>query len=80
MLNVITLKVVYNLAGVKQHLEKNGYKVSMRLGGDPDEDFIFMCLADNFISSGGMYSTQIYNTRNKIHGKDRLHSVHSIIN
>ena len=77
-INCDTTKSCLYLAGVRKHLEKNGYKVSMRLGGDPDEDFIFMCLAHNFISSGGMYSTQIYNTRNKIHGKDRIHSVRAI--
>lgn len=51
------------LSIIKRKLEKDGYKVNMRLGGDPDKDFIFMCMAPNFIASGGAYSKLIVNTR-----------------
>ena len=51
------------LATIKHKLEQKGYTVTTRLGGDPDEDFIFMCMAPSFIASGGRYSKRIANTR-----------------
>ena len=51
------------LSIIKRKLEKDGYEVDMRLGGDPDKDFIFMCMSPNFIASGGSYSKLTVNTR-----------------
>ena len=62
---------------IESGLRENGYKVTFRLGRDPDEDYILMCLARHFVSSGGNYSLSIlkvreilgsgssYNTRDK---------------
>lgn len=42
------------IAVIKHHFEKTGFKVTTKLGGDPDNDFVFMCTVPNFISSGGV--------------------------
>ena len=54
------------LSVIKKLLETEGYTVTMRLGGDADEDFIFMCMAPYFIGSGGGYSKLITEVRKKL--------------
>ena len=65
------------IEAIEEGLRENGYKVSLRLGEKPDDDYVLMCLARNFVSSGGNYSLSIikireilesgasYNTRDK---------------
>jgi len=58
-----TAKSCDYVATIKHMLEKDGYSVTTRLGGDADDDFVFMCMAPSFIASGGQYSDRIANTR-----------------
>ena len=51
---------------IQNRLEKNGYNVTRRLGGNPDEDFILMTTAPYFIQSGGGYSQLIRQVRKKL--------------
>ena len=44
---------------VKKFLENNGYNVSLRLGNNPDDDFIFMSSSKYFSPAGGGYSNLI---------------------
>jgi GR25 family glycosyltransferase involved in LPS biosynthesis len=42
--------------GIKEFFEKNGFKVELRLGKNPDEDLIFISNAKWYIPSGGGFS------------------------
>ena len=46
---------------IKEFFESKKYEVDTKLNGDPDEDFIFMANAKNFVPSGGNYSKLIKN-------------------
>ena len=45
----------------KRALEGEGYRVTMRVGGDPDIDFYFMARARKFVVSAGGYSRHLGN-------------------
>lgn len=51
---------------VKKALESQGCDVNLRIGTNPDEDFIFMVGAHKFVSSGGGYSRLIENVRKEL--------------
>lgn len=46
---------------VKLIFLENNFKVNLRLGNNPDEDFLLMCNADIFIMTGGNFSKRIAN-------------------
>ena len=48
---------------IASRLRENDYNVSLRMGEDPDEDYVMMCLAKSFIASGGNYSSSIMKVR-----------------
>lgn len=47
------------IAAVRQFFLDVGLPVSLRIGGDPDDDFVFMCNANFFIPSGGGYANLV---------------------
>jgi len=47
----------------KIQLEKYGFKVEFKVGGNPDEDFILLSKAKYFIEGGGGYGKLIKNYR-----------------
>ena len=51
------------IQSIERMLRDNGYKVSLRLGNDADVDYVLMCLASGFVSSGGTYSRSILRIR-----------------
>ena len=57
-----SLKFINN---VKNILLKYNIKVNIRLGNDPDEDFLIMCNSDLFVKTGGGFSRIIAEYVNK---------------
>ena len=44
---------------IKELFEENGFKVGVRFGSAPDDDFVYMCRSKFFIRSGGGFSSLI---------------------
>ena len=42
---------------IKDFFESNNYKVNVRFGETPDDDFVYMCRSKYFISGGGGFTT-----------------------
>jgi hypothetical protein len=61
------------LEAVQNYLENLGYKVEMRIGQDPDSDFLLMCNAPYFISSGGGFSRIVVETRKALGNLNSIH-------
>jgi GR25 family glycosyltransferase involved in LPS biosynthesis len=56
-INIPTPKSHQYISAVKNFFEKHGFTVKLRIGKDPDEDFIFMCNSKFLIAFGeGGYS------------------------
>jgi hypothetical protein len=53
---------------MKEQFEAMGAECTIRAGGNPDEDFLYMCRAPAFIPSGGGYSELISNYRFSVRG------------
>jgi hypothetical protein len=49
--DIDTPKSCQYIAAIQQYLENLGYQVTLRLGQDPDTDFIFLCNATHLIPS-----------------------------
>ena len=47
------------ISKIKKFFEKHNYKVNIRLGNPPDDDFVYMCYATHFVPSGGGFSRLI---------------------
>jgi len=58
-IDIPTPKSCQYIAAIQKFFEQNGFTVELRIGGDPDQDFIYMCNAKFFIPSKGGYSTLI---------------------
>jgi len=57
-------KSSHYISAVKLFLEDKGYNVKLRLGGDPDEDFVYACMSPHFVSpSDGKYALLITKVR-----------------
>lgn len=68
--DIITPKSCKYIDVMKKYLEIKGYNVELRLGKNPDDDFIFMCNSKYFIQScGGNYTNLIKNIVTIIGGK-----------
>jgi hypothetical protein len=46
--------------------ESKGLSVQSTLGGNPDEDFVYMCRAQNFVGGGGGFTQLIRRMREKL--------------
>jgi len=62
--DIDTTKSSHYISAIKLFLEDKGYNVKLRLGGDPDEDFVYACMSPHFVSpSGGRYASLITKIR-----------------
>ena len=44
------------ISKIKNFFEKHNYKVNIRFGNPPDDDFVYMCYATHFVQIGGGFS------------------------
>ena len=60
------------LEAVQNYLHSLEYNVKTQIGGDPDQDFLLMCTAPYFISSGGGFSRNVVETRKILGNKPTM--------
>ena len=66
--NILTPKSCLYIDVMKKYLEDKGYNVELRLGKEPDDDFIFMSNSKYFIPSCGGHYTKLIKVMVKIMG------------